>query len=56
MARHSEQRLIARIQIQSELLKDRQGSYFQAPVQQPASNSSRMILPVMEDDGSENLH
>lgn len=49
---HSEQRLIARIQIQSELLKDRQGSYFQAPVQQPASNSSRMILPVMEDDGS----
>ena len=33
---HSEQRLIARVQIQSELLKDRQGQFFQAPVQQPA--------------------
>ena len=47
---HNEQRLIARVQIQSELLKDRQGQFFQAPVQQPASNSSKMILPTMKDD------
>jgi uncharacterized protein len=49
---HNEHRLIARISIQSELITDRQGVFFQAPVQQPASNSSRMLLPKMESDGS----
>lgn len=49
---HNEHRLIARISIQSELITNRQGVFFQAPVQQPASNSSRMLLPKMESDDS----
>ena len=44
---HNEQRLIARVRILSELVKDRNGEFFQAPVQQPASNASKMMLPVM---------
>jgi len=50
---HNEQRLIARVSLQSELVKDKQGAYFQAPVQQPASNASKMILPKMENDESD---
>ena len=44
---HNEQRLIARVRILSELVKDRRGEFFQAPVQQPASNGSKMMLPMM---------
>ena len=47
---HNEHRLIARVRLQSELVKDRQGNYFQAPVQQPATNRSKMMLPKMEGD------
>ena len=47
---HNEHRLIARVRLQSELVKDRQGNYFLAPVQQPATNRSKMMLPQMEGD------
>jgi DNA helicase HerA-like ATPase len=50
---HSEQRLIARIQILSELVQNIDGSYIQTPVQQPASNWSRLILPKMVATDSE---